>query len=1261
MNLIGKEILNYRIISMIGKGGMGAVYLAEHKNISTQKAAIKVINAEMVNDFTRRMLKDEAEHLAGLHHHNIVSFLDFHIDKEGNIYLIMEYAEGESLESYIKNVNGLIVEDRICPMFEPILDGVGYAHKKGILHRDIKPANIVISTDGTPKILDFGIAKIINKNADEESDNLVMGTPSYMSPEQVKGEHLDERSDIYSLGVLLHQMLTGNAPYDTTTLTEQDINQKVVEEPLPRMRTYYKYVSDKVQAVVDKATAKNPDDRYQSCEEFKKALHNAIYPWKPKTWMKFAAAAVLALLIGTGFYVWDYNRTKVKYYKDYVEVWGVPQGVHKLSKNEVEHRTDSYRMEFRQRKLLRMSHINSKGSIIAHHTTDRVDRPADSKYYYTEDGKVDYVEFYDECGKVDMVRDYNRDQTVVIFRYADSLNTEKVLQSETIGTFTSSSKDGGKRSRISRYLLSHDSQGHVIEIKYAGFQNTIVADGDGLYGRKYKYDDKGRVIEEMFINQDGEPTATKYGLGIRTTEYNKEDDPIKFQYLTPEREPAGEKDLEAPVCRNEVDKWGNTIRQYYEDLDGNPVYRRDMNIAVYVMDIENGLNVKQSGLDVDGQPTYFKEGGYASAKLEYDKNGFISKLEVFDIDGNPTLNENGVFRDERINDIHGNIVEAWFYDVEGNLTLYNNNFAGIKAEYDSVGNQTKIVYFGKDRNPCEISDGTCGALYEYNERNLQTSITSLDKSLNPAPDMNNIAIARIDYDKRGNAIKVAFFGSDGTTPCLSREGSAGWFDSYDENGNQTERAFFDTKGSPISPNGLHYAKKKYTYDDNGNMTSEKYYNLQGSLTSVDGIAGREYKYDSRGNLLEDKAIGTDGSLAYNKVIRQYKYDKFNNVIEMSVYNKTGATLNAENVHKYKYLYNSRKQLIEERRYGKDDKLILSSERWAIQKNKYDSKGNLCERRYYGTDEKPCTISEGWSSAAYEYDVFGHIIRQCFFDVNGQPTNPSKMPPVGIAEYDRRGNMIMVAAQDSKGNYILYPNEKWSIRRADYDKRDNQISEAYYDEKNKPVLCSNRYHKKVSCYDSYDRLISEEYMGTANQPIIVNGFHKETYKYSDNSNNVVEDALFDIKGNPVNCDAGFHKVVFTYNEEGTLALTRKYYKANGTILATQRWNGYEWELVQQQFDWREIVSELNRECPYDFGADAMHLTMQYIRATGNRDCEIKFVVPYHTKSQLSSDQLNALKQAVQQITKGVEEQLNHKPYVTGNLYDKNGTSLYSVRI
>ena len=334
--MIGNTILNYKIISLIGKGGMGSVYLAEHTLISNEKVAIKVINANMVNDFTRHLLHDEAVHLASLHHPNIVAFKNYHVDHEGNIYLIMEYAEGITLDNYINKVNGLIVEDRIYPLFAPILDAIGAAHNKkddqhknGILHCDIKPANIIITKEGVPKVLDFGIARIIKEKeeGEEDSDNLIMGTPSYMSPEQVKGEQLDARSDIYALGVLLYQMLTGNAPYDTTTLTEQEINMKVVEEPLPRMRTYYKYISDKIQKIVDKATAKNPADRYQTCEEFKKELYRALYPWKPSKWTKIGVAAAVILLIGAGVYIWDYNRIKTYYYKDYTERWGVPEGI----------------------------------------------------------------------------------------------------------------------------------------------------------------------------------------------------------------------------------------------------------------------------------------------------------------------------------------------------------------------------------------------------------------------------------------------------------------------------------------------------------------------------------------------------------------------------------------------------------------------------------------------------------------------------------------------------------------------------------------------------------------------------------------------------------------------------------------------------------------------------------------------------------------------------------------------------------------------
>lgn len=146
-----------------------------------------------------------------------------------------------------------------------------YAHSKGIVHRDIKPANIIIQDDGHIKIMDFGIAQIISE-ANVTDSKAIMGTPAYMSPEQIYGKDIDARSDIYSIGVLIHNMLTGRAPYDSTLLTAQEIKRRVVKDNMPRMAETYPYISDKIQAVVDKATQKVPEARYQSCLEMKSAV-----------------------------------------------------------------------------------------------------------------------------------------------------------------------------------------------------------------------------------------------------------------------------------------------------------------------------------------------------------------------------------------------------------------------------------------------------------------------------------------------------------------------------------------------------------------------------------------------------------------------------------------------------------------------------------------------------------------------------------------------------------------------------------------------------------------------------------------------------------------------------------------------------------------------------------------------------------------------------------------------------------------------------
>ncbi len=159
-------------------------------------------------------------------------------------------------------------------LFCKLLEAFAYVHQSGVIHRDIKPANILMTKGNHIKVVDFGIAKDTEAGRDTMTSTR-MGTLVYMSPQQIKskpGEKIDYRTDIYSLGVLLHQMLTGKAPYDTDKESDFDISQKIVYEPLPRMKSIYEYVSPGMQAVVDKATAKDRAKRYQSCKEFMQAI-----------------------------------------------------------------------------------------------------------------------------------------------------------------------------------------------------------------------------------------------------------------------------------------------------------------------------------------------------------------------------------------------------------------------------------------------------------------------------------------------------------------------------------------------------------------------------------------------------------------------------------------------------------------------------------------------------------------------------------------------------------------------------------------------------------------------------------------------------------------------------------------------------------------------------------------------------------------------------------------------------------------------------
>lgn len=269
--MIGTVVQNYQIDELIDEGGMGSIYLGVHKFLQ-REVAIKDLNPLLRKnpDIVERF-RNEALILSQLQHPNIVTLFDYY-ESESNYYIIMEYVKGETLAEYIETTTGPIPEKRTISIFLKILDAVGYAHQKNILHRDIKPSNFIINEQNDIKILDFGIAKSIDGTGKNlTKTGLKVGTTMFMSPQQVKGQVLDRRSDIYSLGVTLFQMVTGQLPYDDTN-SEYDLYNLIVNEAFPNPKEFYVGVSPQMCKVIKKATEKRPLDRYQSCEEFSKAL-----------------------------------------------------------------------------------------------------------------------------------------------------------------------------------------------------------------------------------------------------------------------------------------------------------------------------------------------------------------------------------------------------------------------------------------------------------------------------------------------------------------------------------------------------------------------------------------------------------------------------------------------------------------------------------------------------------------------------------------------------------------------------------------------------------------------------------------------------------------------------------------------------------------------------------------------------------------------------------------------------------------------------
>ncbi len=310
-SMVGQELGSYRILSSLGQGGMGAVYLAEDRRLN-RKVALKFLSVEFVTDnWAKRQLIKEAQAVAMLDHPNICPVYDFE-EIGDHSFIVMQCVEGQTLADLIRTKS--IKSHQIVPLAQQIASALGDAHAHGIIHRDIKPKNIMVTPTEQVKVLDFGLAKTIQMSLEDATESLsqlskdgvLIGTVAYMSPEQLRGEKLDYRSDIFSLGTVLYEMVCGRNPFaqkaeSRGSKSNAEVISSIMADEPPSLRQVSPQCPKDFDRVVRKCLSKDRDERYQSAAELLMDLDNLqkgiALPTRVSTYLNVRNAALAASLL----------------------------------------------------------------------------------------------------------------------------------------------------------------------------------------------------------------------------------------------------------------------------------------------------------------------------------------------------------------------------------------------------------------------------------------------------------------------------------------------------------------------------------------------------------------------------------------------------------------------------------------------------------------------------------------------------------------------------------------------------------------------------------------------------------------------------------------------------------------------------------------------------------------------------------------------------------------------------------------------------
>ncbi len=1074
----------YEVLEELGHGGMGVVYLARQTALK-RRVALKVIRAGAgARPEEEARFQAEAEAAARLQHPNIVQVHDVGVH-DGQPFFSLEYCAGGSLSARLRE--GPLAVREAATLVEALARAMQHAHEEGIVHRDLKPANVLLAGEPgaalercVPKIADFGLAKRLDADSGQTRPGAIMGTPSYMAPEQADGLTVGPAADVWALGAILYEALTGQPPFKGETTGATLALVRTGEPQAPR-RARHEIPRD-LETICLKCLHKGPAARFASAGDLADDLRNFLagQPIRARRvglvgrslrGLRRRPATALALLMlflalwaaGGGYRLWRAGEERrgrepeaaavveAEHYASVAYRHGAPEGVGPLGAEQAERLPFAFRLHRRAGRVERMDRLSASRNDdflswpgLLGHRFDKGERAALHQFSYEEDGRLAREEAFDAEGRL-----------LWALTWSSPIRARLLIRSA--------------RAEDVELEVGWSDEGLVREMWCVDRAGRRCVNRWGTCGLRFAYDDRGLVRRLTHLGPEGQPQPGP----AATTVFRRDALGRTIERTT--FDGSGRPALQDGHHRQtrQYDEAGKLLATGYWKLtpEGAPVFWKRVDSEGHVLEL--------ASLSSQGRPIVNRE-GYHRFTASYDERGKRSAQAYFGLRGEPVFHRTtGQHRWTERHDERGNSLEGAHFGVRGEPIL--NRETGVHrftARYDARGNRTAHANFGIEGEPVlgRLSDShRWTASHDEGGRHLELAHFGIDGK----PLANKWGWARIvkRYDRAGNLSEELFWKA---TP----EGALTFWKREDAKGRVVEWALLTPEGRPtVDPEGA-FHRSVVRFDGQGRRVAGAFFGLGGEpvLNKVTGTHRWADTYDERGNRVTGANFGVRGEPVIQRQFGIHRWaarrDVRGNEIDYACFGVAGEPVTDAKVgaHRRTRRYDERGRVVEVCYYGTDGQFVPGPTRFAKEERKYDAKGDFVESAFWKA------TPDGTLAFSRRADAAGRTVEWAHFTPEGLPgTHPEGKYHRRKTRYDERGKRVEQAFFGMDGKPAVDQEggaHRWTAR---YE-NGQMIELLLFGTDGQPLLGRKGYHKMTRRYDASGKLLEVRYADTAGAPV-----------------------------------------------------------------------------------------------------------------------------------------------------------------------------------